>query len=61
MKIINTNAQANNYCGTDAGGHCSITNSYGSYADGTDLFITISKTCSTAQPDNASYTVTGHL
>jgi hypothetical protein len=61
MKLANLNANANNSCGTDTGGHCSITNSYGSYADGTDIFITIAKTCSSAQPDNASYTVTGHL
>lgn len=56
-----TNVHPNDYCATDSGGHCSISNSSGSYGDGTDIYVTVSKTCSTAATENVTYAVTGHL
>jgi hypothetical protein len=48
-------------CNTNASGTCNITAGSGSYNDGSDLHITVTKTCSSTTRDGPTYTVDGHL
>jgi hypothetical protein len=52
-------------CQTDSTGHCSISNSIGSYSDGSDIVVWITKappsqSC-TGLPDDGTFAITGHL
>ncbi len=48
---------------TDGTGLCQIQNNSGSYSDGDDIYVTVSKisSCTAAQTDNGHFTITGHL
>jgi hypothetical protein len=51
-------------CGqTDATGLCQIQNGSGSYSDGSDIYILVSKldSCGTTDADHGAFTITGHL
>jgi hypothetical protein len=59
-----TDKNGGQMCTTDLTGHCSITNGSGSYSDNSTLWVWVQKTasCTAAQfPDDAPYTITGHL
>ena len=48
---------------TDPTGLCPIANGSGSYSDGSNIYITVSKldSCTTTEPDDGAFTITGHL
>ncbi|HEX7666162.1 MAG TPA: hypothetical protein VF407_16660, partial [Polyangiaceae bacterium] len=48
-------------CTTDSSGHCEIKQGSSSYSGDTDIYVGITKTCSSASRDAASYKITGHL
>lgn len=48
-------------CSVGASGSCSISNGSGSYSDGDTIVWYVTRTCSAATPEKASYTITGHL
>jgi len=59
MTVITSNMTVS--CTTGGSGSCTINQGTGSYADDTNIFITIEKSCGTTSVESASYTVTGHL
>jgi hypothetical protein len=50
-------------CQTDATGLCQITNSSGSYSDGSTIDITVAKldSCPATETDDGAFVITGHL
>ncbi|HEY3358046.1 MAG TPA: hypothetical protein VGQ83_32655 [Polyangia bacterium] len=48
-------------CQATSDGSCSFAPGYGSYGDGTDIFITVEKTCAGPPYEMAAFQITGHL
>ena len=48
-------------CTADASGACDISNGSGSYSGGSTIVVSLTKTCSNATHEDASYVITGHL